>query len=49
MMISLHAQAQGLNVLCILYFCSEGDNIQDAFLLAEALQSFLSRTKTSGI
>lgn len=34
-------KAQGLNVLCILCFCSEGDNIQDAFFLGEALQKLL--------
>ena len=29
-------QAKGLKVTCLLCYCSEGDNIQDAFHLAEA-------------
>lgn len=41
-------KARGLNVVCILYFCSEGDNIQDAFCLGEALQKFFSVTSLSG-
>eukprot|EP01018_Ginkgo_biloba_P002857 Gb_26125 [translate_table: standard] len=34
-------KAKGLKVTCIFCFCSEGDNIPDAFLLAEAVHTFL--------
>ncbi|KAI5079537.1 hypothetical protein GOP47_0005016 [Adiantum capillus-veneris] len=35
-------KARGLKAVCILLFCSEGDNIQDAFFLGDALQIFRS-------
>lgn len=41
-------KARGLKAVCILLFCSEGDNIQDAFLLGEALQSLRSLGNTTG-
>lgn len=34
-------QARGLKITCILCYCSEGDNISDAFGLAEAACKFL--------
>lgn len=30
-------QAKGLKVTCLLCYCSEGDNISDAFQLADAV------------
>eukprot|EP00250_Pteridium_aquilinum_P015976 c22869_g1_i1 orf=102-953(+) len=41
-------KVRGLKALCILLFCSEGDNIQDAFFLGEALQGLLSVNNTTG-
>lgn len=41
-------KARGLNAICILFFCSEGDNIQDAFCLGEAVQSFFSLNNSTG-
>lgn len=41
-------KVNGLNALCILLFCSEGDNIQDAFFLGEALQNLFSLKKLTG-
>ncbi|MCO5559674.1 hypothetical protein L7F22_013275 [Adiantum nelumboides] len=35
-------KARGLKAVCILLYCSEGDNAQDAFLLGEALEIFRS-------
>eukprot|EP00249_Psilotum_nudum_P010832 c22798_g1_i1 orf=199-1044(+) len=34
-------KAQGMKVTCILCFCSEGDNVPDAFFLAEAVSNML--------
>lgn len=34
-------KAKGLKVTCLFCYCSEGDNIPDAFLLAEAARKFL--------
>lgn len=34
-------QAKGLKVTCLLCYCSEGDNIADAFQLAEATSKIL--------
>ncbi|MED6150639.1 hypothetical protein PIB30_074351 [Stylosanthes scabra] len=34
-------KAKGLKVTCLLCYCSEGDNISDAFQLAEAVSKFL--------
>ncbi|KAH7425518.1 hypothetical protein KP509_11G058700 [Ceratopteris richardii] len=41
-------KVRGLRAVCILLFCSEGDNIQDAVLLGDSLQSFLSLDKGMG-
>ncbi|KAG0628079.1 hypothetical protein M758_2G248200 [Ceratodon purpureus] len=38
-------KAQGLQVICVLCFCAEGDNVPDAFLLADGLHRFLHRGK----
>jgi hypothetical protein len=35
-------QAQGLKVVCVLCFCAEGDNVPDAFLIADGLHRFLN-------
>ncbi|KAJ6806563.1 proteasome assembly chaperone 2 [Iris pallida] len=37
-------KAQGLDVTCLLCYCSEGDNIADSFQLAEAACSFVGLT-----
>ncbi|CAM6019554.1 unnamed protein product [Sphagnum balticum] len=37
--------AEGLKVVCVLYFCSEGDNVPDAFLIADAVQRYLHHRK----
>ncbi|KAL1324081.1 hypothetical protein HN51_034265 [Arachis hypogaea] len=45
-------KAKGLKVTCLLCYCSEGDNISDAFQLAEAVSKFLKLshpTSASGI
>jgi hypothetical protein len=34
-------QAKGLKVVCVLYFCAEGDNVPDAFLIADVVQWYL--------
>jgi proteasome assembly chaperone 2 len=34
-------KARGLKVVCILQYCSEGDNIPDAFFVNESLHQFL--------
>lgn len=42
-------QAKGLKVTCLLCYCSEGDNISDAFQLAEAVCKLLRLShSTSG-
>ncbi len=38
-------QAEGLKVVCVLYFCAEGDNVPDAFLIADAVQQYLHHRK----
>jgi len=35
-------KAQGLKVVCVLCFCAEGDNVPDAFLIADGLHRFLN-------
>ena len=38
-------QAQGLKVVCVLCFCAEGDNVPDAFLIADGMHRFLNAGK----
>lgn len=38
-------QAQGLKVVCVLCFCAEGDNVPDAFLIADGMHRFLNLGK----
>jgi hypothetical protein len=38
-------QAEGLKVVCVLCFCAEGDNVPDAFLIADAVQQYLHHGK----
>ncbi|CAM6120976.1 unnamed protein product [Calypogeia fissa] len=38
-------KAKGLNVVCILLYCSEGDNTPDAFFAVESLQHLLQQRK----
>ncbi|XP_024368227.1 uncharacterized protein [Physcomitrium patens] len=38
-------KAQGLKVVCILCFCAEGDNVPDAFLIADGLHRLLCHEK----
>lgn len=40
-------KAKGLKVVCVLLYCSEGDNIPDAFFVAESLHHLLAQ-KQSG-
>ncbi|XP_065854859.1 uncharacterized protein [Euphorbia lathyris] len=40
-------KAKGLKVTCLLCYCSEGDNISDAFHLAEAASKFLGFSSDS--
>jgi proteasome assembly chaperone 2 len=38
-------KVQGLKVVCVLCFCAEGDNVPDAFLIADGLHRFLNQGK----
>ncbi|KAH9574618.1 hypothetical protein CY35_01G067500 [Sphagnum magellanicum] len=38
-------KAEGLKVVCVLCFCAEGDNVPDAFLIADAVQQYLHHGK----
>jgi hypothetical protein len=38
-------KAKGLKVVCVLCFCAEGDNVPDAFLIADAVQQYLHHGK----
>lgn len=37
-------QAKGLKVTCMLCYCSEGDNISDAFQLGDAVYKLLKQS-----
>lgn len=42
-------KAKGLKVTCLFCFCSEGDNMQDALLLAEAVYKFIGKCSSTSL